>query len=260
MTEQILPIKTIRIDGGTQIRFAFNPAVAADYADAIREGHTLPPVIVFHDGKNYWAADGFHRIEGYKQAGIGEVVCDVREGTKRDAFLYALGANAEHGLRRTTADKQNAVRMAMTDPELRNLSVNEIAKVCRVNHATASKVVKELEAAGEVKRETVKGADGKQHPAHREVRAREPEREPGDETEHEPPANPVAAFFDSKPKPKSTHFDDSQFDRLFGPLVRFIQARSERLNCVNCVHQRKIESAFDSIEAEFRAWQKAMPA
>ena len=62
---------------------------------------TFPPVIVFREGDDYWLADGFHRVAARRQAGIRHIEAEIREGTKRDAVLYAAGANAHHGLRRT---------------------------------------------------------------------------------------------------------------------------------------------------------------
>ena len=38
-----------------------------------------------------------------------EIAADVRQGTRRDALLFAAGANSSHGLSRTTADKRRAI-------------------------------------------------------------------------------------------------------------------------------------------------------
>lgn len=43
--------------------------------------------------------------------------------------------NAEHGLRRSHADKRRAVQMALEDPELGQCSNREIAKLCKVSHS-----------------------------------------------------------------------------------------------------------------------------
>jgi cell pole-organizing protein PopZ len=37
--------------------------------------------------------------------GLAEIAADVRAGTRRDAILYAVAANASHNLKRTNHDK-----------------------------------------------------------------------------------------------------------------------------------------------------------
>jgi len=54
--------KRIRIDGGTQPRAALLIDVMEDYAEQMRNGVEFPPITVFFDGKEYWLADGFHRL------------------------------------------------------------------------------------------------------------------------------------------------------------------------------------------------------
>ena len=65
-----------------------------DNIGAKAAGVVFPPVIVFHDGADYWLADGFQRLIAAEELGLTEFSADVREGTRRDAILYAVGANA----------------------------------------------------------------------------------------------------------------------------------------------------------------------
>lgn len=58
---------------------------------------------------------------------------DVRQGPQRDAILYSVGANADHGRARTTDDKQRAVLRLLSDPEWAAWSDREIARHCRVS-------------------------------------------------------------------------------------------------------------------------------
>jgi hypothetical protein len=94
---------------------------------------------VFFDGAEYWLADGFHRIIATEELGLAEIAADVRDGSRRDAILYAVGANAAHGLKRTNRDKQNAIRMLLKDPEWSAWSDSEIARRCAVNQSTVSR-------------------------------------------------------------------------------------------------------------------------
>ena len=115
-----LKLTDIRIDGDTQSRAALNEDVVADYASSVRDGTDFPAVIVFFDGSHYWLADGFHRFHGYRKAGADEIAAEVRIGSKRDAILYSVGANAQHGLRRTNDDKRKAALTLLNDTEWSN--------------------------------------------------------------------------------------------------------------------------------------------
>ena len=134
MTQTTLHLDAIRIDGGTQCRAELDEGAVTDYAAAIRSGADFPSVVVFFDGKHYWLADGFHRYHAHKHAGAIEINADVRNGTKRDAVLFSVGANAVHGLRRSNADKRKAVETLLRDKEWSQWSDREIAKACGVTH------------------------------------------------------------------------------------------------------------------------------
>jgi hypothetical protein len=133
-----IAIDRIRADGGTQPRATIDFTVVEDYANAMADGAMLPPVIVFHDGTDHWLADGFHRREAHKVLGLPEIDCDVRQGTRRDAVLFSVSANADHGLRRTNEDKRRAVRKLLDDDEWARWSDREIARRCGVDHKTVA--------------------------------------------------------------------------------------------------------------------------
>jgi hypothetical protein len=83
---------------------------------------------------------GFHRIIAAKSLGLTEIDTDVRAGTRRDAILYAVGANAAHGLKRTNRDKRNAAMTLLRDPEWSAWSDNRIAAKCAVTQPFVSKL------------------------------------------------------------------------------------------------------------------------
>ena len=132
-TVEYLPIADIMINGGTQSRVKLNWDVIAEYAEAITLDAIFPPILVFYDGKNYWLADGFHRLHATKKAGRQEIAVEIHQGNRRDALLYSVGANANHGLRRTNADKRRAVNIMLQDEEWNHWSNREIAKRCGVS-------------------------------------------------------------------------------------------------------------------------------
>jgi len=129
-----LNISVIRVDGGTQARVEVSKGVVADYADQILAGVEFPPVVVFHDGADYWLADGFHRVQAHLAAKSEVIDVDVREGARRDAILFSLGANAAHGLRRSNEDKRKVVETMLRDAEWVQWSDRKIAEICGVSN------------------------------------------------------------------------------------------------------------------------------
>lgn len=139
----LVPLREIRTDGGTQSRTRLDPAKVAEYAEALEAGATFPPVTLFYSGEAYWLADGFHRVAAYRHGGAGPdyaIPADVRQGTRRDAVLFACGANATHGLPRSTEDKENAVLTLLRDLDWSQWSNREIARRCHVSHDFVGKV------------------------------------------------------------------------------------------------------------------------
>ena len=141
-----LSLTKIKIDGGTQSRAKIDQDVVAEYADSMLNGAQFPPIIVFHDGAEYWLADGFHRYFAAKRANIPNLKCNIQEGTQRDAILFSFGANHDHGLRRTIADKRKAVVAMLSDIEWQEWSDREIARQCHVSHPLVAAIRKELGA------------------------------------------------------------------------------------------------------------------
>jgi hypothetical protein len=114
----------------TQARVRLDPAVIDEYAEAMTEGAIFPPVVLFSEGDLYWIGDGHHRIKAARQVGYTAIKAEVREGGQREALLYACGANASHGLRRTNADKRKAVDTMLRDPEWSKWSNGATARHC----------------------------------------------------------------------------------------------------------------------------------
>jgi regulator of replication initiation timing len=138
--ENDVPLHAIRIDGGTQPRTEIHEATVAEYAEAMRQGVNLPPLILFFDGAELWLADGFHRYHACMKLGLVATGAEIHNGTRRDAVLYAVGANATHGLQRSNADKRRAITMLLEDPEWAQWSDNQIAKACAVSPTTVGTV------------------------------------------------------------------------------------------------------------------------
>jgi hypothetical protein len=129
-----LALDVIRRDGGTQPRVAIDHDIVREYADEIRAGAKFPPLVVFFDGTHYWLGDGFHRAAASIEAGMSAVECEVHTGTQQEAQWYSFSVNKTHGLRRSNADKQLAVRAALAHPNASGLSDRQIAEHCGVSH------------------------------------------------------------------------------------------------------------------------------
>lgn len=141
----MIELVKIRTDGGTQSRAEISQETVADYAEAMADPEAVfPPAVVYYDGKDYWLADGFHRLAAWAQIGRVEVPADVRQGTRRDAILHACAANSAHGLRRTNEDKRRAILTLLEDDEWAAWSDREIARRVRVHHSTVAKYRAEL--------------------------------------------------------------------------------------------------------------------
>lgn len=133
MERKLIGLDAIRIDGGTQSREKIDEIIVGEYADLIEDGVVFPAVRVYFDGVSHYLADGFHRYHAHRKAGKGSIEADVEKGTLRDAILYSLGANHEHGLRRSNADKRKAVQAMLDDFEWQEWSNGEIARRCHVS-------------------------------------------------------------------------------------------------------------------------------
>jgi hypothetical protein len=165
--------KLIRIDGGTQLRVQISDEAVGEYAEAMKAGAKFPAVTVFFDGTNYWLADGFHRVLAARQIGLPMLEVDVRDGTPRDALLFGIGANANHGVRRTKADKRKAITVLLEDPEWSQWSNREIARRACVDPTTVLRVRESLSGGdnhhlgAQPPEATAKrlGSDGKLYPA-----------------------------------------------------------------------------------------------
>ena len=97
---------------GLQTRVALDEETVKDYAEAMTKRAKFPPVTAFCDGTRIYLADGFHRVEAALRCGYSKIKADVSPGSYVEALRFALGANANHGLRRTNADKRRSLEMA----------------------------------------------------------------------------------------------------------------------------------------------------
>lgn len=135
-------IDEIEATQATQVRKKIHKDIVELYQQDIEDGQKMPPVVVFSEAGSarYILADGFHRLLAHVNAEKPEIEVDIYEGGMHEALVYALSANTVHGLRRSNADKRNAVEMALKDPQLSQLTQQEIGDICGVTRKTVQRI------------------------------------------------------------------------------------------------------------------------
>jgi hypothetical protein len=134
-------------------------ATVTAYAERMTEGDTFPPVELFRDEAGLlWIGDGIHRIEAARKNEFNSISARVSHGGQAAALRHAAGANDSHGLRRSHADKRQAVLMLLEDPAFANESSRTIAELAKVSHPFVESV---RISTGKVSSSPRTGADGK---------------------------------------------------------------------------------------------------
>jgi len=143
---EYLTLEEIRRDSGIQPRVAINLQHVKLLEEQLQEGQQLDPVTVFYDGELYWLADGFHRWQAHRNCCQQVIACNIHRGSRRDAVLYSVGANADHksALPRSRVDKRLAILKLLEDQEWKNWSDREIALRCKVDHKSVGKIRQNL--------------------------------------------------------------------------------------------------------------------
>lgn len=147
---QKLKVSEIRTDGGTQMREKISEPTVKLYADLMKDGADFPPPVAFFDGRHYWLADGFHRMEARLANGQSNISCDVRGGSRRDAVLWSISANATHGLPRKHGDKKRAVETLLRDAEWGRWSNASVASRAGVSTIYVANIRRRLLRGGEI--------------------------------------------------------------------------------------------------------------
>ncbi|WP_137110100.1 ParB N-terminal domain-containing protein [Rhodobacter sp. SY28-1] len=156
----MMDISRIRLDGGTQSRVKINEITVSEYVEAMSdENNVFPPVVVYHDGTDYWLADGFHRLAAWARIGKSKIPADFRKGDQRRAILHSLKANTTHGLRRSNEDKRHSVMMLLEDPEWSQWPQAKIAEACVVSREFVNRVSKEMSASCDRSQDAIRTVD-----------------------------------------------------------------------------------------------------
>jgi hypothetical protein len=133
-------LKEIEVTTETQVREKICESTVDEYAKAMQEGASFPPIELIEEGPIYLIADGHHRYEAAKKIGLETIEANLREGTVRDAILVGLTANHNHGLRLSLGDRRRMVSILLNDQEWCLWSNAEIAKKCSCSVELVAKI------------------------------------------------------------------------------------------------------------------------
>ncbi|WP_168205199.1 ParB N-terminal domain-containing protein [Bythopirellula goksoeyrii] len=121
-----------------QTRAEMSEEHIAHLTELIKQKKDLPPIRIFADGQgSEWLTDGTHRLEAALRAKAA-ILVQYFQGSYEDALVDACGANQEHGLRRTNADKRYAVELALE--AFGDQSDRALADMCGVCNAFVGSV------------------------------------------------------------------------------------------------------------------------
>src|ERR1700674_275674 len=139
----------IRVDGDTQSRAGIDPETVKKYLRDLEQGHVFEPIDVFFNGKNYWLAGGFHRVEAYRNLipAEEEIQARVHEGTVDDARLFSYSENQKHGRQRTNEDIEFIVKRALGDPLFKGKADRALADILGVGSTTIARWREKLPGA-----------------------------------------------------------------------------------------------------------------
>lgn len=250
---EVIPVSKVTADPMVQIR-VIDAGLVDEYVEAMKAKAVFPPIKVVKDSDQFWLYSGFHRFAAAKKIGATKMRALVTIGTKRDAMFLACGTNATHGMRRTIADRRNAVRrfcdLLAESGELKEAPTKLIADRCKVSWALAAEIRDHMLG------ETV------QAPAAQvnidEMNTPTPELTPEEEDAirgaDPEPEEPKRRGKKAAAKPKmieAPSFDDARIDLLFGQLVRALDERKSLVKR-KAGHRRCIEA----LDVFYEAWKE----
>ena len=138
-----------------QVRETLDQATVDRYAESLREGADMAPVLVgIIDGEKY-LLDGYHRAAAADAAGYIALIAEIHDPcTVKQAWRLAAGANALHGLPMSNADKRRTVSLLLaSEPEE---SDRLLAQIVGVSHTLVSEIRKEKTLAAAADKAQIK--------------------------------------------------------------------------------------------------------
>jgi len=151
---QILSLDLLVLDSDTQARVSISDDTVDSYAEVVEESNEwpFPAIDVFFDGSKYYIADGFHRYLTAQRLKRSSIPCLVHKGTAKEAKIFGMTANDQHGLRMSREDKRSCVQWLIK--HFPNMPQLEICKKSGTPRRTVQRIVAESRDGGTKKAAT----------------------------------------------------------------------------------------------------------
>jgi hypothetical protein len=148
-----LAMHALTLDEELQPRAAIDRTVLENYVQLLVDGVRFPPVVAFRDDNVLWLADGFHRWHSRQVLELADIEADIIDGSRRDALLYSLSANAAHGLQRSPSDYSRAYNTACRNGLVDSADIEAVAALLRCSGSWATKLTWKAREAAKVARD-----------------------------------------------------------------------------------------------------------
>lgn len=196
-----LPLEELVLDPALNLRDRLDQETVDRYLES---WESLPPVTVFEVEGRWLLADGVHRHAAAVTLGRRAIKAEVREGTYAEALDYVAGANLQHGLPLSRAERHRAVEVKLRLHHAR--SDRHLSEELGVGRELVAKVRRQLVEGGQIPHGTTRiGADGKVYPA----------ALPKDPNEHRPRTNAEAG---AEPESQGRSRERAGWDDTVDPM------------------------------------------
>ena len=130
---KLVTTSLLNLDPRLQCRESVPESIIKEYEEAWKDKVAFPPVQVFEVDGELFVTDGFCRVMAAANIGKSKIPATITKGSFSDAVRAACGANYNHGLRRTNADKRKAALIAIA--QFPDETTRALAEMCGVSHA-----------------------------------------------------------------------------------------------------------------------------
>ena len=130
---KLVSTSLLNLDPRLQCRESVPESIVKEYEEGWKDKVPFPPVQVFEVDGELFVTDGFCRVMAAANIGKSKIPATITKGTFSDAVRAACGANYNHGLRRTNADKRKAALIAIA--QFPGETTRALAEMCGVSHA-----------------------------------------------------------------------------------------------------------------------------
>lgn len=184
-SKKLVRVDEIEVTEALQMRA--NEPPSEEYEEILRKRKSewpFPDLRCVEDGDRLLLVSGFTRLRAALKAGRKSVPVEFVRGSWKDALELAVGENAEHGYRRTKADRRRAILRAHEEGIA---SPTALSKLCKVSRTTVYEVLESIKPT--------------------EERAEKPKAKAKEKEKAKPKPEVSAAVSTAKAKPRSERRD-----------------------------------------------------